>query len=182
MRAERENRMKVKHKTSAECLDEAGRIADEGVGAANIDKALETYFRLTDAIRSTRNWLAALSAAADRLSEKAAAYARRAPVSTFTLEAWHEKAGATKSGVRKLEGCAFDARLTESCNTFARLGNGDQLTQDFLEGLPENWTRETLKLDNAALRGVPDTTLAANGLMRQAKFTWTKQEKGGEEA
>jgi len=58
--------------------------------------------------------------------------------------------------------------------------DGDAMSQDFLEGLPKEWTQSMLKLYTGGINrsGATIEDLASKGLYRPAKNEWSKRVSG----
>ena len=76
------------------------------------------------------------------------------------------------SGSVEIDGNVYTLTLTDG--PIKRV-NGDNMTKDFLEGLPKDWTKTKPELDVTAINrlGVGEEALFKHGLIRQEKRMWT---------
>ena len=76
-----------------------------------------------------------------------------------------------RSGTVEVGGVTY--RLTVSPDKVVRL-DGGTLTQEFLAGLPDGWTKSKLALVEGAFRGVDAEEMAKHDLRREIKREWSQ--------
>lgn len=154
-------------------IDKAGSIISNGVeNRAQFDEAMGLYGELVSQ--------AAKAAAAPKLlgelvigiGELTAEYAI-GHKSVFTEPLTEIKDGV-RNGVVDVAGTQY--RLTVSLGVPKRV-SGANMTQGFLERLPEAWCTKSLKLNVGALADVDERTLAKHDLVRPEKGVWSHVER-----
>ena len=107
------------------------------------------------------------------LSDACTAYARRHPEHVFDKTFAVSPIGV-ESGDVEIDGRTY--HFAHGFDGFVRPEPGKSLTQDFLAELPEGWAKPHLELDKTAIRKANpgDEHLAASGLMRKPKDTWSE--------
>ena len=151
-------------------------IIDGGVTTAvDCDEAIKTYLQVEIIASALRAAATKFSSLAKDLKEVAADYASTHPK---FIELKEVKVGV-ESGSREIEGLG-KVTLTMAEGSLRRI-DGNNLTQDFIEGLPKKWIKTKLELDNTAIKrlGVDAETLAEQGLERVKNATFTREEVEG---
>lgn len=153
--------------------DEAVELLANGIKTQmTCDESLKYYFRLRQivnallfAARRYGKTVAALEAAAGKYANAHPKY--------VTL-------GDFAEGVRRghRETQFGKVRLSVSDGTIKRKG-GENLTADFLSGLPKDWTKTRLELDLTAIDrlDVSEKVLNKNGLCRVPNYTWSIEQE-----
>ena len=135
---------------------------------ANLFAALPLVFDVRQAAAEQRKWAKDLEAIADELAEQATAYV--ADHIKALDEPLAEFRGNIENGTVEIGGVTY--RLTVSPDAPKRI-DGGTLNQDFLESLPEGWTKRYLKLLVSALKDETDGKLEEYGLKRDVKRVWS---------
>ena len=107
------------------------------------------------------------------LSDACTAYARRHPEHVFDKTFAVSPIGV-ESGDVEIDGRTY--HFAHGFDGYIRTDPGKNMTQEFLQGLPEGWAKSRLEIDKTAIRKADpgDEALAASGLMRRAKDTWSE--------
>ena len=155
---------------------EVKKIADEllesGVGTKEqYARSVPLIFQMRDAVKKTKDWLAALNATLDSLSEAAATYA--IDHATALDEPLSTEKDGIESGAVTIDGKTY--RLTLSLDMPMRISGGN-LTQSFLKGLPKKWVGSKLSLATSALAGTSPDELARYDLKRDVLRGWSVPE------
>ena len=150
----------------------AAIINDGVLTAAECDEAIKTLLQVEIIASALRAAATKFSSLAKDLKEAAADYASTHPK---FIELKEVKSGV-ESGSREIEGLG-KVTLTMADGSLRRI-DGNNLTSDFLEGLPKKWVKTKLELDNTAIKrlGVDAETLAEQGLERVKNATFTREE------
>ena len=163
---------KAEKKTPASALKmRADELTENGITTReSYREALPLLFTMRRAAVSLKAFAKALETSADALSEGAAAYAKDHV--TALDEPLHDVAKGKVSGSVEIDGNVYTLTLTDG--PIKRV-NGDNMTKDFLEGLPKDWTKTRPELDVTAINrlGVGEEALFRHGLIRQEKRMWT---------
>ena len=131
-------------------------------------QALPLLFSLRAAAATVKQFAKALDASADELSRQAAGYAEE-HVTALDAPLAEARKGI-RNGTVEVGGVRY--RLTISPDKVVRLGGG-ALTQEFLAGLPEDWTKSKLVLVDGAFKGVDAEEMAKHDLRREIKREWS---------
>ena len=150
-------------KKQADALIEGGVQRMESYRAA-----VPLVFALKGAAATVKQFAKALDDSASELSRQAAAYAEDHPTALDTPLA--EVKDGVLNGTVEIDGTTY--RLTISPDKIKRL-DGGSLTQQFLKGLPEDWTKAKLTLVDGAFKGVGAEELARHDLCRETKREWS---------
>ena len=150
-------------KKQADALIEGGVQRMESYRAA-----VPLVFALRGAAATVKQFAKALDDSASELSRQAAAYAEDHPTALDTPLA--EARDGVRNGTVEIDGVTY--RLTVSPDKIKRLDGGN-LTQKFLEGLPEDWTSSKLTLREGAFKGLDAEELARHDLRREMKREWS---------
>lgn len=150
-------------KKQADALIEGGVQRMESYRAA-----LPLVFALRGAAATVKQFAKALEDSANELSRQAAGYAEEHPTALDTPLA--EARDGVRNGTVEIDGTTY--RLTISPDKIKRLDGGN-LTQKFLEGLPEGWTSAKLALREGAFKGLDAEELARHDLRREMKREWS---------
>ena len=150
-------------KKQADALIEGGVQRMESYRAA-----VPLVFALRGAAATVKQFAKALEASADELSRQAAGYAEEHP--TALDEPLAEARDGVRSGMVEIDGVTY--RLTISPDRIRRLDGGN-MTQSFLAGLPEGWTKTRLALVDGAFKGLDAEELARHELCRETKREWS---------
>ena len=150
-------------KKQADALIEGGVQRMESYRAA-----VPLVFALKGAAATVKQFAKALEASADELSRQAAGYAEEHP--TALDEPLAEARDGVRSGMVEIDGVTY--RLTISPDRIRRLDGGN-MTQSFLAGLPEGWTKTRLALVDGAFKGLDAEELARHELCRETKREWS---------
>ena len=156
--------------------NKGAELVEAGVlTACECEEAIKTYLQVEIIASALRAAATKVSSLAKDLKEVAADYASTHPK---FIELKEVKSGV-ESGVREIEGLGKVA-LTIAEGSLRRI-DGNNLTQDFIEGLPKKWVKTKLELDNTAIKrlGVDAETLAEQGLERVKNATFTREEVEG---
>ena len=185
-------RFDPKYKTAATLFTLGCDTLDNGVATKpTFINALMAMRQVGEEIDKLKKAYASLVSIEKQLSEAAAIYAESH--NTALDAGLVEGPDGTKTGTLHLcdDGEGFDYHLVIGKDRPVR-ANGDNITQSFLEKLPEAWVKTKLELSltqvsadvrnaeaerleehpNAAPKSVDDY-LATKGLIRPAKRTWT---------
>ena len=129
---------KAEKKTPASALKmRADELTENGITTReSYREALPLLFTMRRAAVSLKAFAKALETSADALSEGAAAYAKDHV--TALDEPLHDVAKGKVSGSVEIDGNVYTLTLTDG--PIKRV-NGDNMTKDFLEGLPKDWTK-----------------------------------------
>lgn len=145
-----------------ELLEQGVRTKDQYL------KAVPMLFEMKNAIKGAKDWLEVLNDRYRELSESAATYA------IDHATALDRPLSAAKDGIESGEvdigGGTY--RLTLSLDAPKRISGGN-LTQGFLEGLPQEFTQKKLSLLTSALEGMSPDELARYDLKRDVKRVWS---------
>lgn len=162
--------MATKKKINAAAVEAAANemVESKVRTKANLFAAVPLVFDLRQAAADQRKWARDLDALADELGEQATAYV--ADHVKALDEPLAEFRGNIENGTVEIGGVTY--RLTVSAGEPKRK-DGGTLNQDFLETLPEGWTKRYLKLIVSALKGVSEKELAEHGLQRETKRVWS---------
>ena len=125
-------------------------------------------FALRGAAATVRQFAKALEASADELSRQAAGYAEEHPTALDTPLS--EARDGVRNGTVEIGGTTY--RLTVSPDRIRRLDGGN-MTQQFLKGLPEGWTKAKLTLVEGAFKDLDAEELARHALCRETKREWS---------
>ena len=174
--------MKAKTKAkSKETIKELRERADELVtaGIANKDAllaALPVLAELQAKVEGAKRNLAAAVKAAKMLSELCSAYALEHE-SVFEKRRLVTNQLGVKTGDVVLADATY--HFTSGYDGYKR-NTSDNLTQDFLASLPENWRKATLKLDTSGINedAPSEKELAKRGLAPNVKNVWSLVEDG----
>ena len=150
-------------KKQADALIEGGVQRMESYRAA-----VPLVFALRGAAATVKQFAKALDDSANELSRQAAAYAEDHPTALDTPLA--EVKDGVLNGTVEIDGTTY--RLTVSPDKIKRL-DGGSLTQQFLKGLPEGWTKAKLTLVDGAFKGLGAEELAKHDLCREIKREWS---------
>ena len=158
-------------KTIKELREEAAALAKAGV--ANRDQlidAVPALVALQNAASAQSRHLRKTREVIQALSDACSAYARRHPEYVFE-QTFSVSPIGVESGDIEIDGRTY--HFTHGFDGYARAEQGESLTQKFLKGLPEGWTKPKLELDTSAIsKGTTDDDLAEHGLMRKVKDAW----------
>ena len=150
-------------KKQADALIEGGVQRMESYRAA-----VPLVFALRGAAATVKQFAKALDDSVNELSRQAAAYAEDHPTALDTPLA--EVKDGVLNGTVEIDGTTY--RLTVSPDKIKRL-DGGSLTQQFLKGLPEGWTKAKLTLVDGAFKGLGAEELARHDLCRETKREWS---------
>ena len=150
-------------KKQADALIEGGVQRMESYRAA-----VPLVFALRGAAATVKQFAKALESSADELSRQAAGYAEEH--STALDTPLSEVKDGVRNGTVEIDGTTY--RLTISPDKIKRL-DGGSLTQAFLKGLPEGWTKAKLALVDGAFKGLGAEELARHDLCRETKREWS---------
>ena len=133
-------------------------------------EALPLLFSIRQAAASIKAFAKALEASAETLSEGAAAYAK--DHTTALDEPLHEAAKGKTVGTVVIGTNRYTLTLTDGP---LKRESGDNLTEDFLKGLPKGWTKIKHELDVTSInqQDVDKDDLFKHGLIRTEKRAWT---------
>ena len=150
-------------KKQADALIEGGVQRMESYRAA-----VPLVFALRGAAATVRQFAKALEASADELSRQTAGYAEEHPTALDTPLS--EARDGVRNGTVEIGGTTY--RLTVSPDRIRRLDGGN-MTQQFLKGLPEGWTKAKLTLVEGAFKDLDAEELARHALCRETKREWS---------
>ena len=144
-------------------------LENGGVGTRErFMQALPLLFSLKEAAAKVKQFAKALEASADELSRQAAGYAEDHATALDAPLAEVRK--GIRSGTVEVGGVTY--RLTVSPDKVVRL-DGGTLTQEFLAGLPDGWTKSKLALVEGAFKDVEAEEMAKHDLRREIKREWS---------
>ena len=153
----------------SEIKKQADALIDGGVQRMESYRAaVPLVFALRGAAATVKQFAKALDDSASELSRQAAAYAEDHPTALDTPLA--EARDGVLNGTVEIDGVTY--RLTVSPDKIKRL-DGGSLTQAFLKGLPEGWTKAKLALVDGAFKGLGAEELARHDLCRETKREWS---------
>ena len=143
-------------------------------GVANREQlrsAVPALVALQNAERSMRLRLKETQAVIQSLSEACSKYAHEHPEYVFD-QTFSVSPIGVESGDLEIDGRTY--HFTHGFDGYVRTEPSETLTQEFLKGLPEGWTKSRLSLDTTALNKAKpsDDDLAEFGLMRKVKESW----------
>ena len=143
-------------------------------GVANREQlrsAVPALVALQNAERSMRLRLKETQAVIQSLSEACSKYAHEHPEYVFD-QTFSVSPIGIESGDLEIDGRTY--HFTHGIDGYVRTEPSETLTQEFLKGLPEGWTKSRLSLDTTALNKAKpsDDDLAEFGLMRKVKESW----------
>ena len=152
---------------TAEAMLEAGISNKQQLLAA-----VPAVVALQDATRRLGYTLNAAKDVVRRLVEACSDYAHEHPEHVFD-ETFSVTPVGVESGDLAIEGRIY--HYSRGVDGFVRTEPGVLLTQEFIRGLPEGWTKEKAELDLAGIKSAaPDAeTLEAAGLRRKIKCCWS---------
>lgn len=156
--------------------NKGAELVEAGVlTACECEEAIKTLLQVETIASALRTAATKFSSLAKDLKEVAADYASKHPK---FIELKEVKSGV-ESGSREIEGLG-NVTLTMAEGSLRRI-DGNNLTSDFLAGLPKKWIKTKLELDNTAIKrlGVDAETLAEQGLERVKNATFTREEVEG---
>lgn len=154
--------------------DAADALLEKGIRTyEEFKEALPLIRNLEEALKGVSDYRSKIDASLKGLKEKAALYAED-HVKALDGGLSDYKQGMKRGSVT-LDGIVYS--LTVSPGGIKRI-NGGNMTKEFLESLPEEWTAVKTVLDETSIKkmGVSDEKLAARGLVRETKRTWTSKE------
>lgn len=143
--------------------------------------ALPLIVEAATKIKAMRATIKKIGDLADALNDKASAYAL-GHESVFADGLRPDGKGVLHGNV-EVEGRLF--HFSAGFKGYMR-SDGDSMTQGFLDGLPEKWTRGKLELDATGIErlGVTSEQLEKAGLVRKPNNVWsvpdTSEDEGGE--
>ena len=107
------------------------------------------------------------------LSDACSAYALMQPEYVFD-QTFAVLPSGVESGDIEIDGRTY--HFKHGFKGYVRTESGKSLTQEFLEGLPEDWTKSSLSLDTTAVNkaDLEVDALAEFGLMRKVDDTWSE--------
>ena len=153
----------------SEIKKQADALIENGVQRMESYRAaVPLVFALRGAAATVKQFAKALDDSANELSRQAAAYAEDHPTALDTPLA--EVKDGVLNGTVEIDGTTY--RLTISPDKIKRL-DGGSLTQQFLKGLPEGWTKAKLTLVDGAFKGLGAEELARHDLCRETKREWS---------
>ena len=143
-------------------------------GVANREQlrgAVPALVALQNAEKAQSQRLKETRAVIQALSDACSAYAHRHPEYVFD-QTFSVSPIGVESGDIEIDGRTY--HFTHGFDGYVRTEPGETLTQEFLKGLPEGWTKSRLSLDTTALNKAKpsDDDLAEFGLMRKVKESW----------
>ena len=146
------------------------------VGVANRDQlivAVPALVELQDAEKSQSRLLSETKDVIKELSDACSAYALRHPEYVFD-QTYAVLPSGVESGDIEIDGRTY--HFKHGFKGYVRTESGKSLTQEFLEGLPEDWTKSSLSLDTTAVNkaDLEVDALAEFGLMRKVDDTWSE--------
>ena len=137
--------------------------------------ALKHLGALRVAIASLKSFVKNLTECEQRLSESAAAYAVD-----------HKTAVDGGKGLTEIKPNIYRGQLTLDHRVYSltvspgpiKRMNGDNITSEFLRGLPQDWLKEKPELDTTAINrlGVSGEELFKHGLYRPEKRVWSVED------
>jgi len=153
---------------------EVEKMIANGIGnKEQFDAAIPVLVELEDKIETMeQNTLKSLKNLAKSLCNMASDYAEKHEKTVFEngkliLEANGVKSGNVVIGRKRYH-------FTDSYGPLKRM-DGSDMSQDFLSGLPKEWTKAKFELDTTGIKrkGVPLDKLNDFGLYRPAKYEWS---------
>jgi hypothetical protein len=154
----------------SEIKKQADALIDSGVQRMESYRAaVPLVFALRGAAATVKQFAKALDESAAELSRQAAAYAEEHPTALDTPLA--EVKDGVLNGTVEIGGTTY--RLTISPDRIKRLDGGN-MTQQFLAGLPDGWTKSKLALVEGAFKGVDAEEMAKHDLRREIKREWSQ--------
>ena len=143
-------------------------------GVANRDQlrgAVPALVALQNAEKAQSQRLKETRAVIQALSDACSAYAHRHSEYVFD-QTFSVSPIGVESGDIEIDGRTY--HFTHGFDGYVRTEPSETLTQEFLKGLPEGWTKSRLSLDTTALNKAKpsDDDLAEFGLMRKVKESW----------
>jgi len=153
-----------------EYAEKAQELIDEGVNnAVNLHEALPILVEGLEAVKAMRRTLAAMSKNLGELADLCTEYAleRR---SVF-LDGVKERDGVLTGDV-EVDGTVY--HMSAGYDGYVR-ADGNNLTKEFLESLPDGWTRQRIELDTAAIKEDCSSSddLGGYGLAPKPKNVWS---------
>ena len=147
---------------------------------ADLANALAKLKELRESRRKLKGLIADVDAADAELSGVCTEYALANPDEVFADgEPFVTLRDDLRSGVFDAGAYVEGAGLFRFSETRSRPSrtSGDNMNAKFLKDLPQEWTRQKLELNLAALHGVDDDTLLEKGLARQLVRSWSSVEE-----
>jgi len=137
---------------------------------ADLVEALPVLIELADAVKSAKRMYDMSREILTQLNDACADYALEHP-SVFE-EGLATSAKGVRSGDVMIDDVVY--HLASGYGSPVRI-DGEQLTQEFLSSLPQDWAKASWKLDTTGLNrlGVNDQQLEDRGLFRPAKNVWS---------
>lgn len=160
-------------KKPSELVADADVLLDAGIDKREAYlKALPLMFEMREAAVCLKGFAKSLEERADALSEQTAAYAKEHV--TALDEPLHEVSGGKECGSIAWKDDVFTLTLTKGP---IKRASGDNMTADFLNGLPKSWIKNKPALDVQGINrlGVDDKELFDHGLLRSEKREWTRK-------
>ena len=150
----------------------AEALLDAGVSnRQQLQAAVPAAVELQDAAK--RMW-SALSAAKDiahRLMEACSEYAHEHPAHVFD-ETFSVSPVGVESGDVLIDGCVY--HYSRGFDGYVRTEPGALMTQEFIQSLPDGWSKEKYELDVTGIKAAADAdALEAAGLKRKVKSSWS---------
>jgi hypothetical protein len=156
----------------SELLNQANAVLDNGVRTREAYlTAVPMVCGLREHAKSLANFAKQLREAADELVNATAAYAiDHATALDTPLSEWKD---GIERGTVVIDGREY--ALTISANEIRRISGGN-FTQQFLAGLPDDWTAEKLELRRPALKDATADELEAHDLVRVKTRDWSRSD------